>query len=152
MSQPIGSENDGMSEFPGFVLRQNLVDFCRSRVAEIGRNQEQLESVLDFSKFQNGKVSIEFGSDEGVLHEAYSANIGEQRAYRAICEWVANQSVPPSPVEFRVPDGELGQTALERSKAFEVVEHSPEIQANLELGIEYVKKHGQPHSQGGKNV
>jgi hypothetical protein len=124
MSQAVPNTNDGATEFPGFVTRQSLVDFCREKVAEIDRNQKQLENVLDFSKFsKNGnKVLLEFGSDEGVLHEAYSANIGEQRAYRAICDWAGSHNVPPSPVEIRQPDTDLPkETELERTRTYETL-------------------------------
>jgi hypothetical protein len=72
------------AQFPGLVARQELINFCRARVAEM---QKESETYLTALNKAGDKISFD---DAAALNDAYYANIGEQRAYRKICDWATD--------------------------------------------------------------
>mgnify|MGYP001548577340 FL=1 len=76
-----------MTTFPGFVARQELINFCRARVAEM-----QKESDVYFDALNKAGDKISF-DDAASLNDAITANLGEQRAYRNICDWASENLV-----------------------------------------------------------
>lgn len=71
------------AQFPGLVARQELINFCRARVAEMTK---QSDEYLDMLNKVGDKISNE---DAMALNDAYYRNLGEQAAYRKITDWVS---------------------------------------------------------------
>ena len=76
-----------MTEYPGFLSRQSLVDFCRERVSELESESDNLYKALEVRG-----VSDE---DWSVMHDKLTMNIGNQIGYRRVCEWAATHTAPP---------------------------------------------------------
>jgi hypothetical protein len=74
-------------QYPGYVLRQSLIEFCQAEVVTIGESQKALENALETKGLSD--------SDRAVLNESYSSNIGAQSMLRKITEWAAAHSAPP---------------------------------------------------------
>ena len=88
-----------MTSFEGFVSRQELINFCRARIVEMEKESDQYLALLNKV---GGKLSYD---DASALNDAISANIGEQRAYRKICDWAADNIVEDSLAELRYKEG-----------------------------------------------
>jgi hypothetical protein len=76
-----------MTNFPGVVVRQELISFCRARVAEMEKESNEYYQALNKA---GDKISYD---DAASLNDAITANIGEQRAYRKICDWASENLI-----------------------------------------------------------
>ena len=76
-----------MSSFPGLVARQELINFCRARVDEM---QKESDQYLDMINTVGDKLAFD---DVAALNHAYSKNLGEQSAYRKICDWASENCI-----------------------------------------------------------
>lgn len=68
-----------MVEYPGYVSRQSLVDFCQKEVDELAKENVKLMNAEDVS----GLSAIDMAS----LAAKLANNHHKQLAFRAICEW-----------------------------------------------------------------
>ena len=95
-----------MAQFEGFVSRQELVDFCRGRIPELAKQSDEYLHAINTA---GDKLSNE---DVIALNDAYSGNIGEQRAYRAICLW-AGENLIPTETLIDMLDNEMSEELME---------------------------------------
>lgn len=72
-------------EYKGFIVRQELVDFCQAQLPRIQHHVETLEKARDLVSDPDKIQQFD---------EAISRLFGEQTALRNICEWAKDHVKP----------------------------------------------------------
>jgi hypothetical protein len=86
------------SSYPGYVLRQHLIDYCQDQVA---RNAKDLDLLRkDMAALE---TSDEPSEDALMVYAEITKIMGVQLGLRGVCEWAKDHLAPP--VEVNVSTG-----------------------------------------------
>lgn len=81
-----------MPEFPGYVSRQLLVEFCDKELGEITKSLNEIEGI-----FRTGGLNYRSAVSLG---ETYSINVGRQLAIKCVREWAEKHESPDIGARF----------------------------------------------------
>lgn len=77
-------------KYPGYIMRQSLVDECQKRYAELRKESDNIFDSMEVKGLDQ--------ESKQALAEKYSSLIGEMRGMRAINEWATQHTAPTIPV------------------------------------------------------
>lgn len=77
-------------KYPGYIMRQSLVDECQKRYADLRKESSDIYGSMEVKGLDQ--------ESKQALAEKYCSLLGEMRGLRAISEWAAQHSAPTIPV------------------------------------------------------
>jgi hypothetical protein len=85
-------------QYPGKINRQALVDFCKGKIPEIEKRNDQLLDALHYAEQQKNTHTI------NALEQGLMENYGAVRALREVCEWAREHMEEDPPIEDKEYD------------------------------------------------
>lgn len=73
-------------KYPGYIIRQSLVDESQSRVADLKKEADETFNLMNTKGLDEDSVHT--------LYEKYASLLGQITAMRAINEWAKEHSEP----------------------------------------------------------
>ena len=73
--------------YPGYIMRQSLVDFCQDKQDEITSKRKEYQAFADDQELPEDVVAT--------FDNADYLEMGRQQAFREVCEWARGHLVPP---------------------------------------------------------
>lgn len=77
-------------KYPGYIMRQSLVDECQKRYAELRKESNEIYDSMEVKGLDQ--------ESKQALAEKYCSLIGEMRGLRAVNDWAVQHTAPTIPV------------------------------------------------------